>query len=133
MDIYGKASLMFVFFSPVSIVNYTEVLYSSSLGGEIGEGGCGHLRCDQGHACIMCVSLCICVHPLLACKCRMRMLSVSPDSAHLLLIHAFAPFLYAKQCLDMKRAILIGDCFLCRFRSTLPHWEFTENNNSTAR
>lgn len=57
------------------------------------------------------------------------MLSVSPDSAHLLLIHAFSAFLYAARCLDMKRAILIGGCFLCRFRSTLPHREFVENNN----
>lgn len=39
-------------------------------------------------------------------------------------------FLYAAQCLDMKRAPLIGDCFLCRFRFTSPHWEFAENNNS---
>ncbi|KAF0038478.1 hypothetical protein F2P81_008962 [Scophthalmus maximus] len=34
------------------------------------------------------------------------------------------------QCLHMKRALLIGDRFLCKFRSTLPHQEFAENNNS---
>lgn len=52
----------------------------------------------------------------------MCMLSGSTDWAPLLLIHASS--LNAVQSLDIKRAILIGDCFLCRFRSALPHREF---------
>lgn len=69
----------------------------------------------------------VCMHLCQVCKFKyVHAISV----AHFVLIHAFFPFLYAAHCLDMKRAILIGDCFLCRFCSTLPHQEFTENNDS---
>lgn len=82
--------------------------------------------------------VCICA---LAWICSQRqktcVLSVSLGSAHLLLllIHIFIPIFFLSLIMpcsaNMKSATLIGNCFLCRFRSSLPLWELPENNNRT--
>lgn len=68
----------------------------------------------------MCMDVCIParVHE----RGRMCMLSVSRAWAHILLIHAFSPFLYAVRCLDMKRAILIETAF---YAGSVPHCHST--------
>lgn len=92
MDISGKAPLMFYSFS---VANDTDISYSNSLGGEpkFRREAVGLLGWDCVFRAVhACVSLCDCVHPCLCANARMCTLSVSTDSAHLLLIHAFSPF-----------------------------------------
>lgn len=119
MDISGKAALMFYSFSLQMIQ-----IFHIPIALEVNRNWWGSLRAFRMglRFLVMWMYVCLCVFMLI----RTRTLSASTDSAHLLLIHAFSPFLYAARRLDMKRATLIGDCFLCRFRSTLPHREFTE-------
>lgn len=70
----------------------------------------------------VCVLWCMCASESRTCRLWLR-----DDSTLLSLNHVFHSFFYAAPRLSMKRAVLIGDCFLCSFCSTSPHQEVTGN------